>query len=127
MSPKLAFLGLGNMGRGMSSRLARHAPLSSPLLLWNRSAHRATALSSALGPSRALAAPSLGDAVRASDIVFTCLGDDSAVLATYASALSLDVAGKLFVDCSTVQPRTSDRLAELCAAAGAEFVACPGT
>ncbi|EHL01616.1 putative Uncharacterized oxidoreductase yfjR [Glarea lozoyensis 74030] len=41
------------------------------------------------------------------------------------SALKGDVKGKVFVECSTVHPDTSEALATKITEAGAEFVACP--
>ena len=37
-----------------------------------------------------------------------------------------DVRGKLFVDCSTIHPDTTDIVAKSIEARSAQFVACPG-
>jgi len=53
------------------------------------------------------------------------VGDDAAINETIDSALKGETKGKLFVDCSTVHPDTTEGLAKKITAAGAEFVACP--
>ena len=68
---------------------------------------------------------SLEEAVLKADIIFTCLGDDAAIRDTIATAIKGDVKGKLFVDCSTVHPNTTNQLAKDIQEKGAEMVACP--
>jgi 3-hydroxyisobutyrate dehydrogenase-like beta-hydroxyacid dehydrogenase len=126
MAPKIAWIGLGNMGRGMCLNLVQKANLSDPLLLYNRTQARADALSEKLGTSKTKVVSSVADAVNGADIIFTCVGDDKAIQDTINAALEVDVAGKLFVDCSTVHPDTTNSLAEAISAKNAEFVACPG-
>jgi len=53
------------------------------------------------------------------------VGDDAAVDETIDEALKGDVKGKLFVDCSTIHPETSEGLQKRLTEAGAEFVAGP--
>ncbi len=54
------------------------------------------------------------------------MGDDAAVNDIVDKALEINVKGKLFVDCSTVHPKTSNDIGQKLAEKGAEFVACPG-
>lgn len=63
--------------------------------------------------------------MKSSDIIFTCVGDDKAIKETIETALKEDVKGKLFVDCSTVHPDTTNGLAKSITGKGAHFVACP--
>jgi 3-hydroxyisobutyrate dehydrogenase-like beta-hydroxyacid dehydrogenase len=125
MAPKLAWIGLGNMGRGMCKNLVEKGNLSEKLILYNRSSWRAKELSEKLGDSKTEVADSIENAVSTADIVFICVGDDKAVKDTMDAALKVDVAGKLFVDCSTVHPDTTQELHMLITNKKAEFVACP--
>lgn len=110
----------------MCKNLAEKGNMDGPLILYNRTQSRAEALSEKLGKSKTKVASSVTGAVKEGDIIFTCVGDDKAIQETIAAALEVDVAGKLFVDCSTVHPDTTNALAELISAKNAEFVACPG-
>ncbi|QDS69417.1 hypothetical protein FKW77_005151 [Venturia effusa] len=125
MAPQLAWIGLGNMGRGMCKNLVEKGHLSLPLIIFNRTRKRADDLSSKLGREKTKVAFTVEDAVKDSDIIFTCVGDDQAINDTIDAALKTNVNGKLFVDCSTVHPDTTNGLGERIESAGAEFVACP--
>jgi 3-hydroxyisobutyrate dehydrogenase-like beta-hydroxyacid dehydrogenase len=70
-------------------------------------------------------ASSIDEAVSKADIIFTCVGDDAAIKDTIDAALKSSTKGKLFVDCSTVHPDTTEELAKKITGAEAEFVACP--
>jgi 3-hydroxyisobutyrate dehydrogenase-like beta-hydroxyacid dehydrogenase len=110
----------------MCKNLAEKAPIDSPLLLHNRSLQRAHDLCARLDPGKAEVATDLPAAVARADVIFTCLSVDAVVQDTVEGMLAGgDVAGKLFVDCSTVHPRTSEALAAAAAARGASFVAAP--
>ncbi|KIW19769.1 hypothetical protein PV08_00343 [Exophiala spinifera] len=123
MAPQLAWLGLGNMGRGMCKNLVEKGNLSHPLIIYNRTVQRAHDLSKKIGNSTV--SESIPDMVSRADIIFYCLGDDPAVLETVQSMLQSDVTGKILVDCSTVHPDTTTKQAELIESKGASFVACP--
>ncbi|TPX24700.1 hypothetical protein DIZ76_010135 [Coccidioides immitis] len=126
MADQLAWIGLGNMGRGMVRNLIAKGSLSQPLILYNRTQSRATSFSETLTAGSTTVASSVAEAVLPASIIFTCLGDDKAVEATIDAALqSTDVKGKLFVDCSTVHPDTSRKLEKLLESRGASFIACP--
>ncbi|TVY42093.1 putative oxidoreductase [Lachnellula occidentalis] len=130
MAPQLAFLGLGSIGRasftpGMCKNLVEKGQLDKPLIIYNRTEKRATDLSNSLPSGKSTVASTVEDAVSNADIIFTCVGDDAAINSIVDTALQVDTKGKLFVDCSTVHPDTTERLAKKITAAGAEFVACP--
>ena len=110
----------------MCKNLVEKGALDKPLIIFNRTQKRATDLNATLPSSKSVVASSLEEAVSKGDIVFTCLGDDAAIKDTIATALKGDVKGKLFVDCSTVHPDTTNMLAKSIHAQGAEMVACPG-
>lgn len=142
ISPRLAYLGLGNMGRvklslvsirrrtelideqAMCGNLVKKGNLGSPLILYNRTASRAEQLAQELG--NCSVANSAPEAVASADIIFTCLTDDDAVLKLFRQILDSDVTGKLFVNCSTTQPAMSDDLAAMVEKKGAGVVTMPG-
>ncbi|KAF2149945.1 hypothetical protein K461DRAFT_245200 [Myriangium duriaei CBS 260.36] len=125
MAPQIAWLGLGNMGRGMIKNLVEKADLDKPVIIFNRTTAKAEKLASTLPSGKVKVAKSIEEAVKPADIVFTCVGDDKAIEQTISSALEAGGKGKLFVDCSTVHPDTTDKLTKTITDAGAEFVACP--
>ncbi|KAH8659070.1 NAD binding domain of 6-phosphogluconate dehydrogenase-domain-containing protein [Tricladium varicosporioides] len=124
MAPQLAWIGLGNMGRGMCKNIAEKGQLDKPLILYNRTQKRAEDLSKALS-GKTVVASTIEEAVSKADIIFTCVGNDAAINGTIDEALKSNVKSKLFVDCSTVHPDTTEGLAKRLIEAGAEFVACP--
>ena len=113
---QLAVAGLGRMGRAIAERLATP---ELPVLVWNRTPGRADNVrdTQALPSPQALAA--------AADIVLTSLTHDDAVEAVYDGLLAGPVAGKLFIETSTIRPETLQRLAARVAAQGAELVDAP--
>ncbi|KAH7327889.1 6-phosphogluconate dehydrogenase NAD-binding protein [Stachybotrys elegans] len=125
MAPRLFWAGLGNMGRGMCKNIVEKGGLDSPLLLYNRSIQRAVDLSSTLPSGKTEVLDSLEAVAARADIIFTCLADDEAVRTTIDAILQGDVKGKLFVDCSTIHPETTEAIAKLVSTHGAEFVAAP--
>jgi 3-hydroxyisobutyrate dehydrogenase-like beta-hydroxyacid dehydrogenase len=124
--PRLAWIGLGNMGRGMVKNIVEKGSFTSPLAIYNRTTARSEKLASTLPSDRTRVVTSIEEAVADADIIFTCVGDDEAITDTIDTALKTpNVKGKLFVDCSTIHPDTTDKLAKTINDAGAEFVACP--
>lgn len=114
--------------QGMAKNLAQKANLSSPLLLYNRTQSKAVAHAESIGgPSKAQAVASIGDAVKPSDIIFSCVGEDAAVQGIIDTALDSvqDVKGKLFVEMSTIHPDTTRKLDSQLRSRGASFVSCP--
>lgn len=109
----------------MCKNLVEKGQLDRPLIIFNRTQKRATDLSNSLPSGKSTIASSIDDAVSKSDIIFTCVGDDAAINETIDAALKRSTKGKLFVDCSTVHPETTEGLAKKITSAGAEFVACP--
>ena len=108
----------------MAKNIALKGNLSNPLILYNRTASRASALAAKIGSPAV--ANSLLDAVRPSQIIFCCLADERAVTESFDTILQTNLQGKLFVDCSTIGPQYTNQLAARLEAAGAEFVAMPG-
>ena len=111
----------------MCKNLVEKGNLDKPLMIFNRTTKRATDLKEKLPSGKSIVVSSIDEAVSKSDIIFICLGDDPAVKDTIATAVKGNVKGKLFVDCSTIHPDTTNELAKLIEGHGAQFVACPGT
>lgn len=109
----------------MCKNLVEKGDLSQPLIIYNRTKSRSDDLSSKLGTGKTKIASTIEEAVKPSDIIFTCVGDDKAVQDTIDTALEQDVKGKLFVDCSTIHPDTTNKIAKQITGKGAHFVACP--
>lgn len=109
----------------MCKNIVEKGPLSAPLLLYNRSPQRAVSLSKQLGPHKAEVVEDLSAAVASAGILFTCLSNDEAVNGIFETLLQGDVKGKLFIECSTIHPDTTEALAQASTAKGARFVAAP--
>ncbi|MDB5999835.1 MAG: 3-hydroxyisobutyrate dehydrogenase, partial [Rhizobacter sp.] len=118
---KIGIAGAGRLGSAVCERLLRQGLQVS---LWNRTPGR-TAHLEALG---AVACVTTHELVQASDVVMTLLTDADALQAVYLGAqglLSGDLAGKTFVEMSTVRPQVQRDLAAAVIKAGASFVECP--
>lgn len=111
----------------MCRNIALKGPQTAPLVLYNRTAAKASSFADSLGPSKASVAPSLADAVQSASIVFICVGDDHALDQIISAILcsTTDLSSKIIVDCSTVHPDTSRRIAKSVSERGGSFIACP--
>jgi 3-hydroxyisobutyrate dehydrogenase len=116
--PRIGLAGVGRMGSAIGDRILA---AGFPLAVYNRTAAKVGPLVDA----GAIRAESLRELTSASDIVLTVLTDDAAVDNVYAELLDADVAGRLFVDASTVRVATIARLADRVRAAGARLVDAP--
>ena len=123
---RLAWTGLGNIGRGMAKNIIQKGTYTGPLLLHNRTVSKAESFAATFDAGKAKAASSITDCVDNADIVFLCVADDASVEETLTAALKSPAAkGTLFVDCSTIHPDTTNRMQTLVESSGAHFVACP--
>jgi 3-hydroxyisobutyrate dehydrogenase len=118
---QIAVAGTGKMGAAMARRLmaSGHA-----VAVWNRTAARAQPL---LDEGVTWAASPAALAASA-DIVLTMLIDEAALDEVYLGAdglLSGPVAGRLFIDMSTVSPAKPQQIGARVQAAGASFLECP--
>lgn len=109
----------------MCENLIAKGNLEKPIILWNRTTQRAIDLSQRVGYSTVI--ESLGDVVKRSDVLWSCLSDETAVMESFNWLLASDVKGKLFVESSTISPTATNILADRVISAGADFVAVPGT
>ena len=76
----------------------------------------------------ALVAENPSEVADNAEIIFTMLGDDSAVEAVYLSEnglLSNDVRGRLFIDMSTIKPRTTIKISKEIEKKFAAFIDAP--
>jgi len=118
---KIGVAGLGRMGAAIAARLLE---VGREVVVWNRSAARMKPLVEG-GAATAASPAGLAAGV---DVVITILTDAPAIDAVYRGPqglLSGDVAGKLFIEMSTVRPATEIALAQEVRAKAAEFVECP--
>ena len=118
---KIAYLGMGTMGRGMAANLimAGHE-----VTVWNRSAERCADLV-ARGAKQA-ATPA--EAAAGAELVMYCLSDDAAVEDLVWGAGDLVSAvqpGQIVVDMTTLHPSVSLKEAAAYAAKGARFLDAP--
>lgn len=116
--PKLAFLGIGLMGKPMASRLLR---AGYSLSAWNRTYSKAEALTSL--NAQVVHEPS--EAVRDADIIITMLEAGPAVAAVLAIALSAMRPGTLVVDMSSTRQSEAKDLHAKLAAHGVGFIDAP--
>jgi len=118
---KLGVVGIGRMGAAIAGRLAG---LGHEVTVWNRSADKARALASA--GAKAAATPAALAAQ--SEFIISILSNAEAIGRAYegeAGLLSGEVAGKLFIEMSTVRPQTERSLAQKVKAKGAALIDCP--
>ena len=112
--------GTGKMGSAIAKRLLG---LGHKVTVWNRTRARAQPL---LDQGAAWAGPA--DLAARADAVITMLTDGSALEDVYGGSgglLANDVAGKLFIDMSTVTPAQQRATGARVAAAQASYVECP--
>lgn len=110
----------------MVTNLALKGNLEKPLLIYNRTQKRADDLSAKIGGGKTVVVSDPLDGLERSDIIFTMLSNDKAVEENIDAFLSSgSVKGKLFIECSTIHPDTTERLAKKVTEAGAEFIASP--
>eukprot|EP00928_Gymnodinium_smaydae_P022122 TRINITY_DN18677_c0_g1_i1.p1 TRINITY_DN18677_c0_g1~~TRINITY_DN18677_c0_g1_i1.p1 ORF type:complete len:370 (-),score=77.07 TRINITY_DN18677_c0_g1_i1:35-1105(-) len=120
----LGFVGLGKIGSGMISNLARSG---ASVFAYDRDAAAVASACEAAGVS---AAADTAAVARAAPLVFTALPDDKALAAVCEELLPAlaERSGDdrpIHISCSTVSPEIANRLASAHAAAGVGFVSAP--
>ncbi len=114
--------GVGKMGAAIALRLME---VGHKVTVWNRSADKVKPLADA----GATVAATPAELAAKSEAIITILTDAAAIDAVYSGPsglLSGDVAGKLFIDMSTVQPATEVALAGQGARQGRGLCRMPG-
>lgn len=117
MKEKLGFIGLGNMGHPMAKNLEK---AGFHLSVYNRSSEKAADFK-----EKSKVAENVSELVKNSDIIFTMLTNDDAVKEVYKEILSLDIAGKLFIDMSTISPEASTKISDAIKIKEASFIDAP--
>jgi len=118
---KIGFLGLGQMGAGIAANLLR---ASHQVTLWNRSPSKAKALLDA----GATLASNPREVAANSDVVFSMLADDAALLPVLDGDAGLFAGlarGSLHVSLSTIGVATADAVTQRHAERGQGFVSAP--
>ncbi len=118
---KIAYLGMGIMGRGMAANLLK---AGYPVTVWNRTAERCAPLVEA-GASQA---DSIAAAVQDADVVMYCLSDDAAVedlVFGPGGVLENVKPGQIAIDLTTLHPDTSRKEAAAYADKGVRFLDAP--
>jgi 3-hydroxyisobutyrate dehydrogenase len=121
MAEKIGFIGLGIMGQGMAHNLLK-AGFS--LTIWNRTASKMDPLLAA----GARAGRDPADVAAQSDMVMICVSDTpdvEAVILGEHGVLKGAKAGSLVIDCSTISPIATRRLAEKLAETGVAMLDAP--
>jgi 3-hydroxyisobutyrate dehydrogenase-like beta-hydroxyacid dehydrogenase len=118
MATTVAILGTGKMGGAMARRLHQQG---FDLRLWNRTRQRAEQLG--IGAVFDTPAAAAGGA----DVVISMLTDAPAVRQAYLGPQGATQAkgDRVYVDCSTVDPKTHEELARAVAEHGSTFVEAP--
>jgi 3-hydroxyisobutyrate dehydrogenase len=118
---QIGIAGTGKMGTAIAQRLLE---VGHEVAAWNRTADKLDAVAKA----GAATAGTPTELAQRSQAIITMLTDAEAIDAVYSGTAALlagDVAGKLFIEMSTVEPRIEVALAEKVRAKGAAFVECP--
>jgi 3-hydroxyisobutyrate dehydrogenase len=116
---RIGVAGIGKMGGALAARLME---VGHEVAVWNRTPDKAKAIAGAT------VATTPAELLHRADIVISSLTDAAALDAVYngpSGLLSGSVAGKLFIDMSTVLPATEVALAGTVRGKGAAFVECP--
>jgi 3-hydroxyisobutyrate dehydrogenase-like beta-hydroxyacid dehydrogenase len=121
----IAFVGLGTMGRHMAVNLLK---AGYKLTVYNRDRRK----TEGLGPSvRVVNSP--GEAAQGAGIVITMISDDRAVKEVYLGeggivpALQQQSGARTIIDCSTISPETSLKLAARLSGIGVQMLDAPVT
>lgn len=118
---RVAFLGLGAIGRPMAVHLAKQHQLT----VWNRTAERARDFA-AQHAARVAATPR--EAVTGAEVVLTCLPTSQDVEGLLEGDDGIEAglaSGALFLDCTSGDAATSRRIAERLAKRGVAFADAP--
>jgi 3-hydroxyisobutyrate dehydrogenase len=118
---KIGIIGLGRMGAALATRLQG---CGHELVVWNRTPDKAKGLVEA----GAVLERSPAAVAEQTEAIITCLLDADALEEVFCGdqgILHTNINGKLFIETSTVQPKTQRALAERVWAKGGAYVECP--
>ncbi len=118
---KVGVAGIGRMGAAIAERLLKHGH---QVTVWNRTPAKAQVLVQ----HGAVVAATPAQLAASVDVILSILTDANAITAAYDGPdglLSAAIAGKLFVEMSTVRPDTERALAARIQTKGAAMIDCP--
>lgn len=118
MTTKISWIGLGQMGTPMVSRLLA-ADIA--VTVYNRTSSKAQAVVK----KGATQVTSVLAAVRANDTIFLMIADYQAALAIFSKEVLAELSGKTIVNMSTISPIQSKDLAKLVAKYNGEYIEAP--
>jgi 3-hydroxyisobutyrate dehydrogenase-like beta-hydroxyacid dehydrogenase len=116
---RIAFLGLGIMGRPMASNLVK---AGHEVTVWNRSAGKEV--------EGAKTAASPADAAREAEVIWLCVADTKAVESVLFGPQGVNESltdGQIIVDSSTISPTATRQFAQRVSAKGVQYVDAPVT
>jgi 3-hydroxyisobutyrate dehydrogenase-like beta-hydroxyacid dehydrogenase len=116
---RVAFLGLGIMGRPMAANLVK---AGNEVAVWNRTSGKTV--------EGARAAESPGDAANGAEVIWMCVSDTRAVEAVLFGPQGVEstiASGAVVVDSSTISPSAEKQFAERLRAKGVDYVDAPVT
>jgi 2-hydroxy-3-oxopropionate reductase len=116
---RVAFLGLGIMGRSMAANMAK---AGHEVTVWNRSAGKE------VEGARSAASPA--EAARGAEVVWMCVSDTKAVESVLFGPQGVEESlaeGMIIVDSSTISPTATRQFAERVGARGVQYVDAPMT
>jgi 3-hydroxyisobutyrate dehydrogenase len=117
---KVGLVGLGRMGSAIAQRLGERG---CEVIAWDQNSKAMAAQG-----NRVRAADSPRAVAEAADVVLSIITEDNGVRRVFSGAdgfLAANVAGKLFIEMSTLQPATHRELAPVVAARGARLIDAP--
>ena len=97
---KIGFIGLGNMGKGMSINLSKQ---NLEIIGYDININTYKDLKN----KKILIADNLNQLVNDSEIIITMLPNGKAVKKVWSEAITFSTPGKYFIDCSTIDVKTS--------------------
>jgi len=115
---RVAFLGLGIMGRPMASNLVK---AGHEVAVWNRTPKDVEGARTASSPA---------DAARDAEVIWMCVSDTQAVESVLFGPQGVHEAltsGQIILDSSTISPSATRRFAERVGANGVQYVDAPMT
>ncbi len=116
---RVAFLGLGIMGRGMATNLVK---AGHEVTVWNRTPGKTI--------EGARSASTCAEAAREAEVVWMCVSDTKAVESFLFGPYGIEPAlreGMIVADSSTISPAATKKFAERVRAHGADYVDTPVT
>lgn len=118
---RVGFIGMGNMGKPMAKNLLK---AGFPLTVYNRTKSKAVEL----GEMGAKIADSPKEVTLNSDVVVSCVTDSSSVEAIALGPNGIIEGareGLIYIDCSTISPIATKKIAETMAAKGVKMLDAP--